>query len=98
MNSNLKSINDNVNSHFKQKNQKIKDFKQYLVKSDLLLAYIKFLLSLRQMKDKPKDPLQVFHEFFSTYKHKQSWEEYENLQKQLEDINQQNHEYKLKID
>ena len=98
MDSNLKSFDDNVNSHFKHKNQKIKDFKEYLVKSDLLLAYIKFLLSLRQMKDKPKDPLQIFHEFFSTYKHKQSWEHYEKLQKDLEDLIQENHQCRLQID
>ncbi len=47
------------------------------------------MLSLRQMKEKPKDPLQAFQEFFQTYRDP-SWVEYEQLQYDSAEMTKQN--------
>ena len=69
---------------------KIKEFKEYLASHDVVLAVVKFLLSLRNSKEKPEDPLLVLKDYFGEIKNNEKVNEKEELEKKIEGLKDNN--------
>ena len=69
---------------------KIKEFKEYLASHEVVLAVVKFLLSLRNAKEKPEDPLLVLKDYFGEIKNNDKMDEKVDLEKIVEELKEAN--------
>lgn len=74
----------------KRTEMKIKEFKEYLASHDVVLAVVKFLLSLRNAKDKPEDPLMVLKDYFGEIKNNDKLNEKEEFEKKIKELQENN--------
>lgn len=68
---NMEYLPDDPNekeTQYKEKIQnKLKDFRQYIVDKGVVLAFTKVLLSLKYSENRPKNPNRIIREFFGKY-------------------------------
>ncbi|KAL4490405.1 hypothetical protein ABPG72_002615 [Tetrahymena utriculariae] len=82
----------------KEKQQaKLKEFREYLVDKEVVLAIVKYILSIKNSKDLPENPLQALTDYFGTYKDQSEWEVFDNLTKNVNDTKDENQRLEQEI-
>eukprot|EP00743_Colponemidia_sp_Colp-15_P005168 GILK01005562.1.p1 GENE.GILK01005562.1~~GILK01005562.1.p1 ORF type:complete len:203 (-),score=35.73 GILK01005562.1:22-630(-) len=63
-----------------RKAKKMREFRQFLVQSDVVMAFVKYLISIREASPSwPEDPADYLKDFFGQYRDP-LWDEIEHLQ------------------
>ena len=74
-------------AQIRKKEEKLKNFRKYLADKDVVLAMVKFILSVRSQKQWPEDPHKHMIDFFGNYKDPM-WDKMDEWREENEDIRQ----------
>eukprot|EP01017_Pseudomicrothorax_dubius_P021484 TRINITY_DN2313_c0_g1_i4.p1 TRINITY_DN2313_c0_g1~~TRINITY_DN2313_c0_g1_i4.p1 ORF type:complete len:140 (-),score=49.58 TRINITY_DN2313_c0_g1_i4:39-458(-) len=80
---------ESLNSLEKRSELKSREFREYLVDKNVVLAMVKFLLSLKNSAYRPENPFEVMKEYFGIYK-SEAMEEYDALRVACEELEKDN--------
>ncbi|KRX02525.1 hypothetical protein PPERSA_11865 [Pseudocohnilembus persalinus] len=69
---------------------KQKDFREYIAQNDVVLAIVKFLLSIKNAEELPENPQQVLLDYFGDYRDEEKWGDFDNLEDAVNQITQEN--------
>ena len=72
-------------AQIRKKEAKLKNFRKYLADKDVVLAMVKFILSVRSQKQWPEDPHKHMTDFFGNYKDPM-WDKMDEWREENEDI------------
>ena len=93
----LPSVVPQIKAQDAKKQTKLKEFREYLVQKQVVLAYVKLLLALRNLEDKkPENVYEYLQDYFGDYKDP-VWEEMDVMEEEMKGLRNENQELSDKV-